>query len=52
VFRIRVALTSLPAAARGTGRLRAGMTLTGNVVLERRPLWQLLFNPFAAALGR
>jgi membrane fusion protein len=52
VFRIRVALTSLPAAAQGTGRLRAGMTLTGNVVLERRPLWQLLFNPFAAALGR
>jgi hypothetical protein len=32
------------------GRLRAGMTLTGNVILARRKLWEMLFNPFVAAL--
>lgn len=50
VFRIRVAIASAPAAALSEGRLRAGMTLTANLVLERRSLWQVLFNPFASAL--
>lgn len=49
-FRIRVRIESAPAAALTEGRLRAGMTLTANLVLERRPLWQILFNPFASAL--
>lgn len=49
-FRIRVAIDAAPAAAQADGRLRAGMTLTANLVLERRPLWHVLFNPFAAAL--
>ena len=50
VFRIRVAIDSAPAAALADGRLRAGMTLSANLVLERRPLWRVLFSPFASAL--
>ncbi|HEX8639618.1 MAG TPA: HlyD family efflux transporter periplasmic adaptor subunit [Allosphingosinicella sp.] len=49
-FRIRVAIVAAPAAAQSEGRLRAGMTLTANLVLERRPLWRVLFSPFASAL--
>lgn len=51
MFRIRVAIEELPEAAQLPGRLRAGMTLTGNVVLARRKLWEMLFNPFATALS-
>ena len=51
VFRVRVAIRNLPGAASNAGQLRAGMTLSAAVVLERRPLWQLLFNPFAAAIS-
>jgi membrane fusion protein len=50
VFKVRVAIDSMPGAALNGDRLRAGMTLTANVELERRSLWELLFNPFAAAL--
>jgi membrane fusion protein len=50
LFRVRVAIDQLPEAARTAGRLRAGMTLTGNVILARRQLWEMLFNPFATAL--
>lgn len=50
VFRVRVAVEAAPRAATVDGRLRAGMTLTANLVLERRPLWEVLFNPFATAL--
>jgi membrane fusion protein len=50
LFRVRVAIDSLPDAASSAGRLRAGMTLTGNVILARRQLWEMLFNPFAKAL--
>ncbi len=52
LFRVRVAIDELPEAARAQGRLRAGMTLTGNVILARRKLWEMLFNPFVAALGQ
>ena len=51
VFRARVAIDEvaprLPGAAE---RLRPGMTLTANLVLQRRSLWEVLFNPIAAAL--
>lgn len=50
LFRVRVAIDDLPEAARAPGRLRAGMTVTGNVILARRGLWEMLFNPFATAL--
>jgi membrane fusion protein len=52
LFRVRVAIDELPEAARADGRLRAGMTVTGNVILARRKLWEMLFNPFVAALDR
>jgi membrane fusion protein len=51
VFRIRVRIDSVaPRVAGAESRLRPGMTLTANLVLERRRLWEVLFNPIAAAL--
>jgi membrane fusion protein len=51
VFRIRVAIDQavprLPGGAEA--RLRPGMTLSANLVLERRSLWEVLFNPVASA---
>ena len=54
VFRIRVAIDQAVPKLRGAGaaRLRPGMTLSANLVLERRSLWEVLFNPVASALGR
>lgn len=52
VFRIRVAIESLAPRAASERRLRPGMTLSANLVLERRTLWEVLFNPFSSALGR
>ena len=53
VFRIRVRLDELapriPAERRA---LRPGMTLSANLVLERRSLWQVLFGPIFGAAGR
>ena len=47
VFRIRVAIDqAVPRLADADTRLRPGMTLTANLVLERRSLWEVLFNPF------
>ena len=51
VFRIRVAIEEVaPRIAGSQQRLRPGMTLSANLVLERRRLWEVLFNPVAAAL--
>lgn len=47
VFRIRVAIDqAVPRLADADTRLRPGMTLNANLVLERRSLWEVLFNPF------
>src|SRR4051812_9331851 len=47
VFRIRVAIDqAVPRLPDAAARLRPGMTLTANLVLERRSLWEVLFNPF------
>jgi membrane fusion protein len=47
VFRVRVAIDSaVPRLADADARLRPGMTLSANLVLERRSLWEVLFNPF------
>ena len=52
VFRIRVAIESLaPRASADQRRLRPGMTLGANLVLERRSLWEVLFNPFVATVS-
>jgi membrane fusion protein len=49
VFRIRVAIDqAVPRLADADARLRPGMTLAANLVLERRSLWEVLFNPFRA----
>jgi membrane fusion protein len=54
VFRIRVAIDeAVPRLAGGAAaRLRPGMTLSANLVLERRSLWEVLFNPVASAFRR
>jgi membrane fusion protein len=51
VFRIRVAIEQAAPRLPGGGaaRLRPGMTLSANLVLERRSLWEVLFNPVASA---
>jgi membrane fusion protein len=50
VFRIRVAIDeAVPRLSGAAARLRPGMTLSANLVLERRSLWEVLFNPIASA---
>jgi membrane fusion protein len=52
VFRIRVAIDRVaPRLTDAEERLRPGMTLGANLVLERRRLWEVLFNPVKAALA-
>ncbi len=51
VFRVRVALDrGPPRVSGGERRLRPGMTLSANLILERRSLWEVIFNPIAAAV--
>jgi membrane fusion protein len=51
MFRIRVAIDqAVPKLAAARTGLRPGMTLSANLILERRRLWEVLFNPIAAAL--
>jgi membrane fusion protein len=53
VFRVRVRIDSLPPrVAEAMRAMRPGMTLTANLVLERRSLWEVMFMPFRNALGR
>jgi membrane fusion protein len=53
VFRVRVSIIEVaPRVPNAEERLRPGMTLTGNLVLERRRLWEVLFNPIRTALAR
>jgi hypothetical protein len=54
VFRIRVAIDQAVPKLPGGGeaRLRPGMTLSANLVLERRSLWEVLFKPIASAFER
>lgn len=51
VFRIRVAIDpdGLPAAV-GERQLRTGMTLSANLVLERRSLWEVFLDPVLRAI--
>lgn len=53
VFRIRVNIDEVaPRVPGAEARLRPGMTLTANLVLERRRLWEVLFNPVKTALAQ
>jgi membrane fusion protein len=49
VFRIRVRLDRMPPRAAEDRLLRPGMTLSANLVLERRSFWEILFNPAVMA---
>jgi membrane fusion protein len=49
VFRIRVRLDRMPPRAAQGQLLRPGMTLSANLVLERRSFWEILFNPAVMA---
>ena len=49
VFRIRVRLDRMPPKAAQGQLLRPGMTLSANLVLERRSFWEILFNPAVMA---
>jgi membrane fusion protein len=47
VFRVRVAIEkAVPRLPEAAARFRPGMTLSANLMLERRNLWEVLFNPF------
>lgn len=51
VFRVRVRIDGLPPRVADAARaMRPGMTLTANLVLERRGLWEVLFFPIRNAL--
>lgn len=51
VFRVRVRIDSLPPRVADAARaMRPGMTLTANLVMERRGLWEVLFFPIRNAL--
>jgi membrane fusion protein len=53
VFRIRVAIDRLaPRAEEADRQLRPGMTITANLVQERRPLWEVFSNPFFRGVSR
>jgi membrane fusion protein len=53
VFRIRVAVTEWPPRVPPRERaMRPGMTLTANLVLERRSLWEVLFHPVLGSMRR
>ncbi len=49
VFRIRVRIDQMPPRAKQNYQLRAGMTLSAKLVLERRRFWEILFNPAVMA---
>lgn len=52
VFRVRVAVTRLPATLPAGKSLRPGMTLSANVVAERRRLWEVFLDPVLKAIRR
>lgn len=52
VYRIRVAIIRLPDLGPGGKSLRAGMTLSANIVAERRRLWEVFLDPVLKAIRR
>ncbi|HVQ07006.1 MAG TPA: HlyD family efflux transporter periplasmic adaptor subunit [Allosphingosinicella sp.] len=52
VFRIRVRIDEMaPGVPADQRAMRPGMTLSANLVLEERSLWQVLFGPIRSAIG-
>ena len=53
VFRVRVDIAPGGLAGPAADRpLRPGMTLSANLVLERRPLWEVFFDPVLRAMRK
>jgi len=51
VFRIKVRIDQFPPRLPPEQRfMRPGMTVTANLVLERRSLWEVLFSPFLGTM--
>jgi membrane fusion protein len=51
VFRVRVALDAAPQHGEAAGQaMRPGMTLSANLLLERRRLWEVFLDPVLRAL--
>lgn len=51
-FRVRVRIDTIGSARATAAGVRPGMTVSGDLVLERRPLWALLFAPIRESLIR
>lgn len=51
-FRVRVRIDSIGSAPATAAGVRPGMTVSGDLILERRPLWALLFAPIRESLIR
>ncbi len=51
-FRVRVRVTSVGSKGDTAARLRPGMTVSGDLMMERRPVWALLFAPVRESLMR
>lgn len=51
-FRVRVRIDSIGSAMATAAGVRPGMTVSGDLILERRPLWALLFAPIRESLIR
>ena len=52
VFRIRVHIDSMGRLPVRQEDLRPGMTLTANLVVEEKPLWQLIFGSIRGSMGK
>ncbi|MGQ5522694.1 HlyD family secretion protein [Chitinimonas sp. PSY-7] len=53
VYRVKVALNSQQVTAFGQQHpLRPGMAVSADIVIDRRPVWQWLFEPLIAVKGR
>lgn len=52
VFRVRVRIDTVGGQSDALSRVRPGMSVSGDLITERRPLWALLFAPVRESLAR
>ncbi len=51
-FRVRVRIDAIGQGKASAAGVRPGMTVSGDLMLERRPLWSLMFAPVRESLAR
>jgi len=51
-FRLRVRIDSVGSGAATAAGVRPGMTVSGDLMMARRPLWALMFAPIRESLAR